>query len=68
MLWRRFSPQRPSVVSAVSDPVILCHERDLLLSLELAAGLVMQRFLILFHRQEEVGPLLLEMPKDLRWV
>jgi hypothetical protein len=28
----------------------------------------MQRLLIRFHCQEEVGPLLLELPKNGRWV
>jgi hypothetical protein len=27
-----------------------------------------QRLLVGFHRQEEVGPLLLELPKKGRWV
>ena len=48
--------------------VIPCHERDPALSLELAADLAVQSLLVAFHRQEEVGPLLLELPKTGRWV
>jgi hypothetical protein len=33
-------------------------------SLELRLDLTMQRLLIGFYRQEEVGPLLLELPKN----
>ena len=53
---------------AVADLVIRCHKRDLALSLELAADLAVQRLLVGFNRQEEVGPLLLELPKNGRWV
>jgi hypothetical protein len=35
------------------------------LSLELASDLAMQRLLIGFYRQKEVGPLLLELPKNI---
>jgi hypothetical protein len=38
------------------------------LSLELALDLAMQRLLVGFDGQEEVGPLLLELPKNGRWV
>jgi hypothetical protein len=68
VLRRLFLPQRPGDVAAVADLVIRCHERDLALSLELAADLPVQRLLISFHRQEEVGPLLLELPKNGRCV
>jgi hypothetical protein len=44
------------------------HEWDVPLSLELRSDLTMQRLLIRFHCQEEVGPLLLELPKNGRWV
>jgi hypothetical protein len=37
-----FGPQRPGDVAAVADLVIRCHERDLALSLELAADLAVQ--------------------------
>jgi hypothetical protein len=63
-----FRPQRPSDVTAVADLVIACHERDVPLSLELAADLAVQRLLIGFDCQQEVGPLLLELPKNGRWV
>jgi hypothetical protein len=39
-------PQRPGDVAAVADLVIRCHERDLALSLELAADLAVQRLLV----------------------
>jgi hypothetical protein len=45
--------------------VIRCHERDPALSLELAADLAAQRLLVGFHCQEEVGPLLLELSKNI---
>ena len=48
--------------------VIGCHERDLALSLELAADLAVQRPLVGFHCQQEVGPLLLEELKKGRCV
>ena len=63
-----FGPQRPGDVAAMADLVIRCHERDLALSLELAADLAVQRLLVGFDRQEEVGPLLLELPKNGFWV
>ena len=68
VLRRLFGPQGPGDVATVADLVIRCHERDLALSLKLAADLAVQRFLVGFHRQEEVGPLLLELPKNGRWV
>jgi len=63
-----FGPQGPGDVATVADLVIRCHKRDLALSLELAADLVVQRLLVGLDRQEEVGPLLLELPKNGRWV
>jgi hypothetical protein len=48
--------------------VIRCHNRDLALSLKLATDLVVKRLLVGFHRQYEVGPLLLELPKNGCWV
>ena len=63
-----FGAQRPGDLAAVADLVIRCHERDLPLPLKLAADLTMQRLLVRFDRQEEVGPLLLELPKNGRWV
>ena len=60
----------------MADLVIGCHERDLALSLELAADLAVQRLLVgsplrgrlRLHRQQEVGPLLLEELKKGRCV
>jgi len=48
--------------------VIYCHKRDVTLSLELGLNLAMQCLLVALDRQEEVGPLLLELPKNGRWV
>jgi hypothetical protein len=56
--------------------VIACHKRDMPLALELAADLAVQGLLIchsfgeecVYGRQEEVGPLLLELPKNGRWL
>jgi len=45
-----------------------CFTRDLTLALELAADLAMQHLLIGLDRQEKVGPLPLELPKNVRWV
>jgi hypothetical protein len=48
--------------------VIGVLKRDLAFPLELALDLAMQRLLVGFHRQQEVGPLLLELPKNGFWV
>jgi hypothetical protein len=63
-----FGTQGPGDDAAVADLVIRCNVRDLALSLKLAADLTVQRLLVGFNRQEEVGPLLLELPKNGRWV
>ena len=63
-----FGAQRPGDVAAVADLMIRCHKNDLPLPLKLAADLTMQRFLVGFDRQEDVGPLLLELPKNARSV
>lgn len=63
-----FRPQYPGDVAPVADLVIRCHKRDVTLSLELALDLAMQRLLVALDGQEEVGPLLLELPKNGRWV
>jgi hypothetical protein len=55
----------------VADLVIRCHKRDPALALKLAADLAMPRLLVGYSfgedcgydGQEEVGPLLLELPK-----
>ena len=46
MLRRLFGPQGPGDVATVADLVIRCHERDLALSLKLAADLAVQRLLV----------------------
>ena len=68
VLWSLFGAQRPGDVTAVANLVIGCHERDMPLSLELRSDLAVQRLLVGLDRQEEVGPLLLELPKNGRWV
>ena len=60
----------------MADLPIGCQERDLAFSLELTADLAVQRLLVCLllrkslrlDRQEEVGPLLLELPKNGFWV
>ena len=52
----------------MADLVIACHEWDVTLSLKLAADLAMQRLLVAFYRQQEVGSLLLELVKNGFWV
>ena len=63
-----FGTQGPGDGAAMADLVIRCHERDHALSLELAADLPVQRLLVGLDRQQEVGPLLLELPKNGCWV
>jgi hypothetical protein len=66
--WCLFCSQRPGDAAAVADLVIACHEWDVTLSLKLAADLAMQRLLVAFYRQQEVGSLLLELVKNGFWV
>ena len=68
MLWSLSGPQLPSDVTAVTFFLIRCYERDVPLPLKLIADLAMQRLLVAFYRQEEVGPLLLELSKNGCWV
>jgi hypothetical protein len=68
VLWSLFSAQRPGDVAAVADLMIRCGKRDLALALELAADLAVQRLLVGFDRQQEVGSLLLELLKNGRWM
>ena len=68
VLWCLFRPQRPGDVAAMADFVIRCHERELALSLKLRSDLTMQRLLVALDGQQEFGPLLLELPKNGRWV
>ncbi len=68
MLRSLFGAKRPGDVAAVANLMIRCHKRDVPLSLELRSDLTMQRLLVALDGQEEVGPLLLELPKNGRWV
>ena len=68
VLWSLFGAQRPGDVAAVANLVICCHKRDVPLSLELRSDLAVERLLVGLDRQEEVGPLLLELPNNGRWV
>ena len=68
VLWSLFGAQRPGDVAAVANLVNVRHERYVPLSLELTSDLTMQRLLVAFHGQQEVGSLLLELPKKGRWV
>jgi hypothetical protein len=58
-----FGPQSLGDVPAVSDLMIRCPEWNLALSQELAADLTIEWLLVDFDRQQEVGSLLLELPK-----
>ena len=51
VLWSLFGAQHPGDVAAVGNLVILCHERDLALSLELRSDLAMQCLLVGLGRQ-----------------
>ena len=53
---------------AAADLVIACHKGDVPLAVELALDLAVQGLLVALDGQEEVGPLLLELPKNGRWV
>jgi len=68
LLWCFFCPQRPGNVPTVTALMIHCDDRVLALSLQLPANLTVKRFLVYFHRQKEVGSLLLELPKNGFWV
>ncbi len=52
----------------MADLVIPGYIRDLALSVKLAADLSVQLLPVGLRRQEEVGPLLLELPKNGFWV
>ena len=60
--------QTPGDVAAMADLVIRCQKRDLAFSLELAADLAMQSCLVGLASQEEVGSVLLVLPKNQRRV
>ena len=52
----------------MGDLVIRCLERDLAFAEQLVGDLAVEAPLVGLDRQEEVGPLLLELPKNGRWV
>jgi hypothetical protein len=62
--WSLFDSQHPGDDAAVADAVICCHKRDFALALELPADLLVQQLLMRFHRQEDVGPLHLQLLKN----
>jgi hypothetical protein len=63
-LRRFFRPQIPGDVTAMADLVISCDERDVALSKQLIGDLPVERVLVGLDCQEEVGPLLCELPKN----
>ena len=58
VLWRLFGVEFPACLASVALPDIRWRERDLALSLGLAADLPIQDLLVGFDGQQEVGPLL----------
>jgi hypothetical protein len=64
VLRRFFRPQIPADVTSVTELVIGCDERDLALSEQLVGDLPVERLLVGLDRQQEVGPLLRELPKN----
>ena len=62
--WCLLGPEIPGDVAPMADFVITCDERDLALSNQLAGDLAVESLLVGFDRQQEVGPLLLELPKN----
>ena len=61
---RFFRPQSPADITAMADLVIRCRERDVALSKQLIGDLPVEGLLVGLDRQEEVGPLLRELPKN----
>jgi hypothetical protein len=59
-----FRPQIPGDVAPLASLVIACHERDLALSRQLLGDLPVEGLLVGLERQEEVGPLLRELPMN----
>jgi hypothetical protein len=49
----------------MANLVVRCHKRDFAPALELAADLAVQRLLAALNRQQEVGSLLLKLPKNI---
>ena len=61
---RFFGPEIPGDVAPVADLLIAYHERDLAVSNQLSGDLPVESLLVGLNRQEEVGPLLCELPKN----
>lgn len=68
VLWSLVGTQRPGNAATVADLVISGPKGDVTLSLELALDLAMHGLLIALDGQEKVDPLLLELPKNGRWI
>ena len=68
VLYGLFGPLHPGAVAAMADLVVHCHERDLAQSLELTTHFTAKLFQIGLDSQQEVGSLLLELPKNGFWV
>ena len=68
VLWGLFGTQIPGDFEAVAGLVIRCQKRDLALSVELDADLVMQRLLMRLDRQQEICTMLLELQENEHWV
>ena len=58
VLWHLFGPELLACLEPVPLLVIYCCKRELAPSLELAADLPVEDFLVGFDGQQEVGPLL----------
>ena len=52
----------------MADLLIRCPKSDVTPSQELKSDLTIQRLLVALYGQQEVGTLLLELPKNGRWV
>jgi hypothetical protein len=59
-----FGPQRPGDLAAMANLVMRYSKRDLALPLELGVDLPDEGFLVGLGAQQEVGPLLRELPKN----
>jgi hypothetical protein len=51
----------PADGATMADPLIRCHEKDLVLPLKLAADLTVQRLMVSPDRPEEIGSRLMEL-------
>ena len=64
VVWCLLGSESPGDVTPMADLVIGCHKRDVALSNQLIGDLAVERLLVGLDRQEEVGPLLRELPKN----